>query len=132
MNQLYVVAKPFKSAGVFYARGTLITHPEQIKLFRFKVEEKKILPIPDNKVELESLCDLFAIKLKTDLRKILADAASKGQEVQQEKSASVTGGVVTHTPATIGNGAQETIVPKPPRSTTGVPAPRTTSRTTTK
>lgn len=42
---MFIVRTPFKSYGVHYGRGSVITDPSVIKLFRTKQGEGKIIPI---------------------------------------------------------------------------------------
>lgn len=46
-----VVKRPFKSNGVHYAAGTVITDPAAIRLFRTKVNEGKIVVVDEHNVD---------------------------------------------------------------------------------
>ncbi|MNB69312.1 hypothetical protein D3C75_158400 [compost metagenome] len=46
-----VVKRPFKSNGVHYAAGTVITDPAAIRLFRTKVNEGKIVEVDEHNID---------------------------------------------------------------------------------
>ena len=78
MTKLYIIRRPFKSCGVFYDRGDIIkdTHLPQIKRYKTKLIEKKIIPIPTDAQELKELDyyfqEKFGISLIDKLKKITA------------------------------------------------------------
>ncbi|MNU34904.1 hypothetical protein D3C71_234910 [compost metagenome] len=46
-----VVKRPFKTNGVFYAAGTVITDPAAIRLYRTKVAEGKIVEVDEHNID---------------------------------------------------------------------------------
>jgi hypothetical protein len=77
-HELYVVRKSFKSAGIFYAIGSLIEDLSVVKLAKIKVNEGKIRPVPSDEEGREALCHFYLTKLGVNLAEILAEGVSKG------------------------------------------------------
>ena len=62
---MYVVKRPFKSFGKFYAVGTVITDPTAIKRFNGKVAEGKIVNVTEQ--TYDSAAKYFKSKFFVDL-----------------------------------------------------------------
>lgn len=85
MSQIYIVARPFRSMGRFFAVGTIIEDLSEVKLGKIKMKERKIIPVPDDDVEYAKLKDYLEHRRGVDLEQILDDyEATSGEEVTQE------------------------------------------------
>lgn len=82
MDQRYVVRRDFKTRGVWYIKGTVLTEADldNIKYARVKINEGKIRRIPTDPAELAALCDFFLVKFQVDLEGILAGRVTKAPE----------------------------------------------------
>ena len=69
-----LVIKPFKSNGVLYERGTVITDPSLIRRYILKLREGKILQVDLNDKTLKYKFDILVQKYHLDKDKILAAA----------------------------------------------------------
>lgn len=99
---LYVVRRPFKTRGVFYAVGTLLDDLQPIKYAQIKINEKKIIPIPEDPAALGRLCEYFRVRLGIDLEGLLAEGVSKGSESAEQKEPVVNIPTTPGTPNTGG------------------------------
>lgn len=91
MSQIYIVARPFRSMGRFFAVGTIIEDLSEVKLGKIKMKERKIIPVPDDDVEYAKLKDYLEHRRGVDLEQILDDyEATSGEEVTQEPKEPVT------------------------------------------
>lgn len=118
MNQLYVVRVPFKSAGKFYAAGTFLRSLENIKLAKIKLNEQKIVPVPEDEKGLAKLHDWFYYRHKVDFKKALATMKSSqgsgsAATVKPNASAIPTTPGTQSAPAPL-SGAQGTTIVQPP------------------
>ncbi|MNU72328.1 hypothetical protein D3C71_617840 [compost metagenome] len=87
MSQIYIVARPFRSMGRFFAVGTIIEDLSEVKLGRIKMKERKIIPVPDDDNEYTKLKDYLAHRRGVDLEQILDDydATSAEEEADEPK-----------------------------------------------
>ena len=69
-----LVIKPFKSNGVLYERGTVITDPSLIRRYILKLREGKILQVDLDNEQLKYKFDILVQKYHLDKDKILAAA----------------------------------------------------------
>src|SRR5699024_4488873 len=69
-----LVIKPFKSNGVLYERGTVITDPSLIRRYILKLREGKILQVDLDNEQLKYKFDILVQKYNLDKDKILAAA----------------------------------------------------------
>lgn len=69
-----LVIKPFKSNGVLYERGTVITDPSLIRRYILKVREGKILQVNLDNEKLAYKFDIVVQKYQLDKNKIMVDA----------------------------------------------------------
>lgn len=69
-----LVIKPFKSNGIFYERGTVITDPSLIRRYILKLREGKILQVDLDNEQLKYKFDILVQKYHLDKDKILAAA----------------------------------------------------------
>ena len=69
-----LVIKPFKSNGVLYERGTVITDPSLIRRYILKLREGKILQVDLDNEQLKYKFDILVKKYHLDKDKILAAA----------------------------------------------------------
>ena len=69
-----LVIKPFKSNGVLYERGTVITDPSLIRRYILKLREGKILQVDLNDKTLKYKFDILVQRYHLDKDKILAAA----------------------------------------------------------
>ena len=69
-----LVIKPFKSNGVLYERGSVITDPSLIRRYILKLREGKILQVDLDNEQLKYKFDILVQKYHLDKDKILAAA----------------------------------------------------------
>ena len=69
-----LVIKPFKSNGVLYERGTVITDPSLIRRYILKLREGKILQVDLDNEQLKYKFGILVQKYHLDKDKILAAA----------------------------------------------------------
>ena len=69
-----LVIKPFKSNGVLYERGSVITDPSLIRRYILKLREGKILQVDLNDKTLKYKFDILVQRYHLDKDKILAAA----------------------------------------------------------
>ena len=69
-----LVIKPFKSNGVLYERGSVITDPSLIRRYILKLREGKILQVDLNNKTLKYKFDILVQRYHLDKDKILAAA----------------------------------------------------------
>lgn len=74
---LYVVRRGFKSVGQHWPVGTLLEGTEGIKLWKVKVSERQIIPLPNDKVKLLQLCEVMEKKYSVDLKQKLIERAER-------------------------------------------------------
>ena len=79
---MYVVKRPFKSFGKFYAVGTVIADPTAIKRFNGKVAEGKIVNVTEQ--TYESAAKYFKEKFFVDLPPLTLN--SEKADDNQEKT----------------------------------------------
>lgn len=86
-----LVIKPFKSNGVLYERGTVITDPSLIRRYILKLREGKILQVDLNNEKLKYKFDILVQRYHLNKDEILAAAGLVTQpstpvgEVQSEE-----------------------------------------------
>lgn len=82
MKTLYVVKRSFKSGGKLFAAGSLLNEDElhNIRLFKIRLNEGVVIPLPQKKEELETLHYYFKERVGIDLREALKARVSKGSE----------------------------------------------------
>jgi hypothetical protein len=78
-EQLYVVRNAFKASGVLYPAGLLLTEEDLhgIKLFKIRLNEGTVRPVPTTEQELDSLCNYFSSRTNLDLKQQLVDYREK-------------------------------------------------------
>lgn len=64
---MYVVRKPFTSLGHRYSPGDVIHDIGQIKLFRSKLNDRKIIRVPTDSKQIESMKEYFRVKHGVEL-----------------------------------------------------------------
>jgi hypothetical protein len=69
----YIVNKPFRSVGKFFNRGDIITSLDEVKLGRIKVNERKLILIPEDEEGLAKLSVYFEQRRRVDLTQAIAD-----------------------------------------------------------
>lgn len=69
-----LVIKPFKSNGVLYERGTVITDPSLIRRYILKLREGKILQVDLNNEKLKYKFDILVQRYHLNKDEILAAA----------------------------------------------------------
>ena len=69
-----LVIKPFKSNGVLYERGSVITDPSLIRRYILKLREGKILQVDLDNEQLKYKFDILVKKYHLDKDKILKEA----------------------------------------------------------
>ena len=69
-----LVIKPFKSNGIFYGRGSVITDPSLIRRYTLKIREGKILQVDLDNEQLKYKFDILFKKYHLDKDKILKEA----------------------------------------------------------
>ena len=83
-----LVIKPFKSNGVLYERGTVITDPSLIRRYILKIREGKILQVNLEDEILNYKFNILVQRYHLDENQILIDAGILEQpSVQVEESA---------------------------------------------
>lgn len=80
MPQIYIVARPFRSMGRFFAVGTIIEDLSEVKLGKIKMKERKIIPVPDDDTEYAKLKDYLEHRRGVDLEQILDDYEATSEE----------------------------------------------------
>jgi len=122
MPELYVIRRPFKSAGEFYAVGTILDDLSPIKLSKVKLNEGKIQILPKDEKQLENLCDYYKTKLGVDLAANLAERVSKGSN--SAETGNTGAGAIQPNPGTIlGPTTVTAQVVQPKVLTPGAPKP---------
>lgn len=69
-----LVIKPFKSNGIFYGRGSVITDPSLIRRYTLKIREGKILQVNLNDEKLKYKFDILVKKYRLNSDEILKEA----------------------------------------------------------
>jgi len=77
----YIVRRDFKAGGEFYPAGQIIEDVTTVKLFKVRINEGLIVPLPSDEVSLEALRYYFENRLGLDLAKILQARATEGSIV---------------------------------------------------
>lgn len=87
-----VVVRPFRSNGVFYAAGTVISDPAAIRYYRGKVNEGKIVAVDEHNLERVSLYVLrkSGEDVSQDLRAALGKAPTHTEEYLEKVKAAAT------------------------------------------
>ena len=61
---IYVTRRAFKSAGIYYAVGSVITDPTAVKMFKSKLKEKRILEVTDT--NLAHFAEYLKVRMGVD------------------------------------------------------------------
>ena len=81
-----LVIKPFKSNGVLYERGTVITDPSLIRRYILKLREGKILQVDLDNEQLKYKFDILVKKYHLDKDKILKEAGINAKKPSKAAS----------------------------------------------
>lgn len=84
-NRPHIVRRAFKAGGEFFPTGYLVEDITTIKLFKIRVNERLLIPIPEDPKELKALEEYFWERFKLQLSVILAGGVSKGSEIAEPK-----------------------------------------------
>lgn len=114
---LYLVKTTFKAGGKVYLAGDLIENLSTIRLFKIRLNEGKLIPLPADKKALDSLQDYFRERYNIDLKKRIAERVSKGSDGAEDKNT----GASTTPPGTPGP-EKDTTPPKVPEQTANIQA----------
>jgi cell division protein FtsN len=79
----YIVNKPFRSKGRFFNRGDIITSLDEVKLGKIKVNERKLILIPEDEEGRARLAVYFEQRRRVDLEQALADHAASQTEDEE-------------------------------------------------
>lgn len=83
---MWIVRRPFRSRGVHYQAGDVVTSPEPIKLFNSKLSGGKLLEVPATEEELQELQHFFKVKIGVDFTPNLEAAVAKKNAVPKTQS----------------------------------------------
>lgn len=97
-KQLYLVKTTFKAGGIVYLAGSLVEDLSEIRLFKVRMNEGKLVPLPEGK-DLENLAYFFKEKYAIDLKARVEERVSKGSEIAATAKPSVNVIPPTGTPA---------------------------------
>jgi hypothetical protein len=79
----YIVRRSFKTQGEFYPVGTILTDISDIKLSKIKLNEGKIVLLPQEEDKRKAYTDYFLGKTGVDLEEKLSVRASKGSKIPE-------------------------------------------------
>jgi len=89
MPELYVVKRPFRSKGQFFATGDFIEDLlDEVKYGKIKLTEGKIARVPEEGPERDGLIAWFKQRKGFDLAQALQDRASEGSKIAESKEPS--------------------------------------------
>lgn len=133
MPQIYLVKTTFKAGGIVYLAGSLVEDLSTIRLFKIRLNEGKLIPLPEEGKVLDDMTLFFEQRYGIDLKARIAERASKGSNSAENPnpSASVIPPTGTSKPEAIK--LPETIVPKvlttpdKPKPLSGAPTTPATS-----
>jgi outer membrane biosynthesis protein TonB len=88
LKGLYVVRETFKIGTRLFKAGTLLSEEDLhgIRLWKIRLNEKKVVPVPENKKDYLKLKDFFQLRYNFDLSERLRERASKGSESAEPKT----------------------------------------------
>ena len=88
MATIFVARKPFKTCGIFYALGSIITDPSAIKFFRTKLREGKIVEVDESNAEriAEYVNAKTNVNPIEDFKSAIEEANKKAIEAVAEKA----------------------------------------------
>lgn len=121
---LYVVRRAFKSYGELYLPGTLLESLEGIKLARSKLNERKIVRLPENEHHLSALCTYFQERMGIDLHSGLQAGVSKGSIVAEPVIASASAPTTPGTKAPVTAATAPVTAATIPAASVTPPAPK--------
>lgn len=85
--QIILAVKNFKSCGVFYRAGQVITDPASIKMYKSKVQEGKILVLDrhskDAVAKIKFLEQKLGVSILKEVKEYLA-SLEKQEEVEEK------------------------------------------------
>ena len=81
-----LVIKPFKSNGIFYERGSVITDPSLIRRYTLKIREGKILQVNLNDEKLKYKFDILVKKYRLNSDEILKEAGINAKKPSKTAS----------------------------------------------
>ena len=86
---MYVVKRPFRNFGKVYTAGSVITDPADIKRFKGKLAEGKIIKVTEQ--TFDSIAVYFKTKYGVDIPKIntITDKPAEGDKPAEAIKASV-------------------------------------------
>jgi hypothetical protein len=90
MTQLYVARRTFKAGGKVYFQGDIIEDITKVHRHRLRIKEEKVLPIPNDKEGLEKLQHFFMSRATIDIKKKIAERATKGSETAEPVKSSAS------------------------------------------
>lgn len=107
---MFIVRKPFKSLGHYYPIGMIVTSEDEIKLFKTKCREKKLLPIPSG-ADFIRLAQYFKAKFGIEIKdQIDAYKERKGLiEAEEDNASQITPPTGTNPP----EGSDDSVVDVP-------------------
>lgn len=82
-KKLYLVKQTFKAGGKLFEAGSLIEDLSEIKLFKIRLNEGKLIPLPSEGKELDNLDHFFRERYGLDLKTKIKARASKGSNVAE-------------------------------------------------
>ena len=80
---MFVVRRPFKSFGISYTAGSVITEPTRIKRFKGKLAEGKIIEV--NEHDYKEVALYFKARYGVDLPPITADTKPEDAKPEDAK-----------------------------------------------
>ncbi|MNH16412.1 hypothetical protein D3C79_760550 [compost metagenome] len=85
INELYIVRVPFKAGGKYYPPALVLTHEEvqQIKLWKMRVSEQKVVKLDLPKDRLKTLLDVISSRWHVDAVGNVRARVSKGSKVAE-------------------------------------------------
>lgn len=105
MYPVHVVRRAFKAGGKQYLPGELVEDVTIVPLFKSRIQDRHMVPIPEDEIGLQNLHDYCQAKFDVDLHAALADRASKGSEIAEPLKA------VVNAPTTPGTVFTEGVAP---------------------
>ena len=82
-----IVKRPFKSNGVFYAAGSVITDPAEIRLYKTKVKDGRIIDVYEQ--DVDDISEYFLSKMGVDIKESLLKAFAD-QRAEEEAAKKAT------------------------------------------
>ena len=86
---MYVVKRPFKSYGKHYTYGDIVREPSDIKLFKSRLAEGKLIEVNEN--NYDNIATYFKAKFNVELPPLNQEAEEANQDDSEDATAEVEG-----------------------------------------